>query len=72
MPFSASDLLWLLLPLAAASGWLVARLEQRRRTRQSFDLPSAYFKGLNFLLNEQPDKSIEVFIRVLEVYSDTF
>jgi lipopolysaccharide biosynthesis regulator YciM len=67
----ASDLLWLLLPLAAASGWLVARLEQKRRARQSFDLPSAYFKGLNFLLNEQPDKAIEVFIRVLEVNSDT-
>jgi lipopolysaccharide biosynthesis regulator YciM len=71
MSFSATDLLWLLLPLAAASGWLAARLEQKRRARQSFDLPSAYFKGLNFLLNEQPDKAIEVFIRVLEVNSDT-
>ena len=71
MSFSASDLLWLLLPLAAASGWLVARFEQKRHVRQSLDLPSAYFKGLNFLLNEQPDKAIEVFIRVLEVNSDT-
>lgn len=68
---NATDLLWLLLPLAAASGWYVARLEHKRRARKSFDLPSAYFKGLNFLLNEQPDKAIEVFIRVLEVNSDT-
>lgn len=68
---NATDLLWLLLPLAAASGWLVARFEQKRHARQSFDLPSAYFKGLNFLLNEQPDKAIEVFMRVLEVNSDT-
>ncbi len=68
---SATDLLWLLLPLAAASGWLVARFEQKRRVRQSLDLPSAYFKGLNFLLNEQPDKAIEVFIQVLEVNSET-
>lgn len=68
---NANDLLWLLLPLAAASGWFVARLEQKRRARQTFDLPSAYFKGLNFLLNEQPDKAIEVFIRVLEVNSET-
>ena len=68
---NATDLLWLLLPLAAASGWFVARLEQKRRARQTFDLPSAYFKGLNFLLNEQPDKAIEVFIRVLEVNSET-
>ncbi|HEY5682422.1 MAG TPA: lipopolysaccharide assembly protein LapB [Sulfuricaulis sp.] len=68
---NANDLLWLLLPLAAASGWFAARLEQKRRARQPFDLPSAYFKGLNFLLNEQPDKAIEVFIRVLEVNSET-
>lgn len=68
---NATDLLWLLLPLAAASGWLAARFEQKRHARQSFDLPSAYFKGLNFLLNEQPDKAIEVFMRVLEVNSDT-
>jgi len=71
MSFDSKDLFWLLLPLAAASGWLAARLEQKRHARQSLDLPSAYFKGLNFLLNEQPDKAIEVFIQVLEVNSDT-
>jgi lipopolysaccharide biosynthesis regulator YciM len=71
MSFDSTDLFWLLLPLAAASGWLAARLEQKRHARQSLDLPSAYFKGLNFLLNEQPDKAIEVFIQVLEVNSDT-
>jgi len=71
MSFSSQDLLWLLLPLAAASGWFAARLEHKRRDAKSLDLPSAYFKGLNFLLNEQPDKAIEVFIRVLEVNSET-
>ena len=50
----------------------MARLEQRRKEqKQSVDLPTAYFKGLNFLLNEQPDKAIEVFIQVLEVNTDT-
>lgn len=68
---SVSDLLWLLLPAAAASGWFAARLEYRRQQRQNFDLPAAYFKGLNFLLNEQPDKAIEIFIKVLEVNSET-
>lgn len=64
---AANDLLWLLLPIAAASGWWVARLDQRRhRNDAPRDLPTAYFKGLNFLLNEQPDKAIEVFIKVLE------
>ncbi len=70
MSFSAHDLLWLLLPAAAASGWFAARLEQRREAK-NLDLPSAYFKGLNFLLNEQPDKAIEIFIKVLEVNSET-
>ena len=72
MSFNVYNLLWLLLPLAAASGWLGARIEQKRRARRNaFDLPSAYFKGLNFLLNEQPDKAIEVFTQVLEVNSET-
>ncbi len=72
MTFNAYALLWLLLPLAAASGWWAARLDQRhRRARSGRDLPSAYFKGLNFLLNEQPDKAIEVFTKVLAVDSDT-
>ena len=65
------DLLWLLLPLAAASGWLIAKFDQKRQARKALDLPTAYFKGLNFLLNEEPDKAIEIFIRVLEVNSDT-
>jgi lipopolysaccharide biosynthesis regulator YciM len=68
------DPVWLLLllPLAAASGWLAARADQRKRAvRQAGDIPSAYFKGLNFLLNEQPDKAIEVFIKVLEVDTET-
>ncbi|MDO9372517.1 MAG: lipopolysaccharide assembly protein LapB [Gammaproteobacteria bacterium] len=64
--------LWLLLPVAAASGWWAARSDALRRgTRSDFNLSSHYFKGLNYLLNEQPDKAIEVFIRVLEVDNDT-
>ncbi|MDA8360541.1 MAG: lipopolysaccharide assembly protein LapB [Gammaproteobacteria bacterium] len=70
MFFSVSTLLWLLLPLAAGSGWGAGRLEQRRQSARK-DLPSAYFKGLNYLLNEQADKAIEIFIKVLEVNSET-
>ncbi len=68
------DPVWLLvlLPLAAASGWFVAKRDDiRKQTPAEFNLPSAYFTGLNFLLNEQPDKAIEVFIKVLELDSET-
>ena len=61
----------LLLPVAVLSGWYAGRRDAIKRTSQSYDLPSAYFKGLNFLLNEQPDKAIEVFIKVLEVDIET-
>jgi len=67
------DFLWLLLPLAAGSGWLVGRYGKRRResVAAADDLRSNYFKGINYLLNEQPDKAIEAFIKVLEVDSET-
>ena len=56
------DLLWLLLPVAAASGWWAARRGQRRHRvpLPCQEINTEYFRGLNFLLNEQPDKAIEV------------
>jgi len=65
------DAAWLLLllPAAAATGWYLGRRDSRRNS--AISLPSAYFQGLNFLLNEQPDKAIEVFLKMLEVDSET-
>jgi len=66
------ELLFLLLPIAALSGWLMGRRDARDAGAREFSiLSSDYFKGLNFLLNEQPDKAIEVFIHMLEVDRDT-
>jgi len=66
------DLLWLLIPLAALSGWIAAnRSNQNHADRSAPSIPDDYIKGLNFLLNEQPDKALEVFIRIVEVDSDT-
>jgi len=66
------ELLWLLVPLAAAAGWLSARGGRGKAGRCSDSiLGPEYIKGLNYLLNEQQDKAIDVFIRMLEVNSDT-
>ena len=65
---------WLvfLLPVAALSGWLSARRHYKKHlNRQQSPFDPDYFKGLNYLLNEQPDKAIDVFIRLLEVNSET-
>src|SRR3954454_21736570 len=63
---------WLLgFPLFFGLGWLAARIDIRHLLRESRALPSSYFKGLNFLLNEQPDKAIEAFIEVVKVDPET-
>lgn len=64
--------LWLLLlPVAAASGWFVAYRDYKNKDKNQSGVSSDYIKGLNYLLNEQPDKAIEVFIRMVEVDADT-
>jgi lipopolysaccharide biosynthesis regulator YciM len=63
---------WLLaLPLFFALGWLAARVDIKQLMSESRALPMSYFKGLNFLLNEQPDKAIEAFIEVVKVDPQT-
>ena len=54
--------LWWLLPIPAlffGLGWIAARIDIKHLLRESRALPLSYFRGLNFLLNEQPDKAIE-------------
>jgi len=63
---------WLLvLPLFFGLGWLAARVDLKQLLFESRALPRSYFKGLNFLLNEQPDKAIEAFIEVVKVDPET-
>jgi len=65
--------IWLLLVFAAlASAWYLGyQARQKRMTEQKINLPRDYLVGLNFLLNEEPDKAVDVFIKMLEVDSDT-
>lgn len=65
--------LWpLLLPAAAWSGWWVAsRNYSSKEGHTTNHFSREYVVGLNYLLNEQPDKAVDVFIKLLEVDSDT-
>jgi lipopolysaccharide biosynthesis regulator YciM len=69
--------LWILsLPIAAASGWFAAlksrdSLNKKHKKYKKSIIPHDYLVGLNFLLNEEHDKALNVFIRMLEVDSDT-
>ena len=63
---------WLLgFPLFFGLGWVAARIDIKQIVSESRALPRSYFTGLNFLLNEQPDKAIEAFIEVVKVDPET-
>ncbi|MEM9305353.1 MAG: lipopolysaccharide assembly protein LapB [Pseudomonadota bacterium] len=64
-------LFWLLLPVAALSGWILRGQSSRTKEVRRNQFTTNYFRGLNYLLNEQPDKAIEVFLKIAEVDSNT-
>ncbi|MDR7376101.1 lipopolysaccharide biosynthesis regulator YciM [Rhodoferax ferrireducens] len=67
------DLSWILLglPIAFVLGWLASRLDFRQLRLDNRLAPKAYFKGLNYLLNEQQDKAIDAFIEAVQKDPDT-
>lgn len=66
------ELWWLLaLPAFFAFGWIAARIDIKQLIKESRALPRSYFKGLNFLLNEQPDKAIEAFLEAARIDPET-
>jgi lipopolysaccharide assembly protein B len=67
------DLSWILLglPLAFVLGWVASRLDLRQLRIDNRQAPKAYFKGLNFLLNEQQDQAIDAFIEAVQNDPDT-
>ncbi len=65
-------LLLLLLPVAVYFGWWLARtVDRRSSSKRNQMFSNQYFQGLNYLLNEQPDKAIQVFLELAEVNQDT-
>jgi len=66
------ELWWLLgIPVFFGLGWIAARVDIRQLVSESRSLPRGYFKGLNFLLNEQPDKAIDAFIEIVRLDPET-
>lgn len=67
------DFSWVLLgfPIAFTLGWLASRLDLRQLRIENRQAPKAYFKGLNFLLNEQQDQAIDAFIEAVQNDPDT-
>lgn len=67
------DLTWILLglPVAFVLGWLASRLDLRQLRIENRQAPKAYFKGLNYLLNEQQDQAIDAFIEAVQNDPDT-
>jgi len=61
----------LVIPLFFGLGWVAARVDIRHVMEESRAVPRSYFKGLNYLLNEQPDKAIEAFLEVAKMDPDT-
>jgi lipopolysaccharide biosynthesis regulator YciM len=65
-------LLLALIPAAAWAGWVLAKSTTSRGERKrNRNFSNRYFQGLNYLLDEQPDKAIAVFIEMAEVTADT-
>ncbi|MBE1288320.1 MAG: lipopolysaccharide assembly protein LapB [Alteromonadaceae bacterium] len=66
------ELVFLLLPVTVWYGWIMGRNSVRKAQRkQSTILSRHYYKGLNFLLSDQPDKAVDTFIKMISLNNDT-
>ena len=67
------DLTWVFLglPAAFAAGWFASRFDIKQWRAETRSAPKSYFKGLNYLLNEQQDKAIDAFIEAVQQDPDT-
>lgn len=77
LPINRSSLLdfeswWLIfVPIVFGLGWIASRYDLRQMLSESRTLPNSYFKGLNFLLNEDHDKAIDAFVEVAKLDTET-
>lgn len=63
---------WLIaVPVLFGLGWIAARVDIRQMMSETRSLPDSYFKGLNFILNEDPDRAIDAFVEVAKLDPET-
>jgi lipopolysaccharide biosynthesis regulator YciM len=66
------ELLFLLLPVAAAYGWYMGRRSaQQDKQHEASRLSRDYVAGVNFLLSNQQDKAVDLFLDMLKEDSGT-
>ena len=71
MPAESTFLLAGLLFVAAALGYVFAKYGETEDDDELPDqLSSDYLKGLNYVLNEEPDRAVELFTRMAELDDD--
>lgn len=62
-----NELLFLLLPLAFYSGWKASGKNLTFGSTEKRQLPDNFVKGVNYLLNEEPDKALDLFLNRPEI-----
>jgi len=61
------EILLLLLPLVFFAGWRASRKKLIRNQKKQQQLSGHFVKGVNFLLSEEPDKALEVFLNYPDI-----
>ncbi|MCW9012899.1 MAG: lipopolysaccharide assembly protein LapB [Gammaproteobacteria bacterium] len=60
----------LLLPVAYLVGWFMSKRKNKKARRQ-LRFSNDYFQGLNYLLNDEQDKALDVFLKLVEIDWET-
>jgi len=68
--FSTAWLIYLLPLIGFLLGYLIARRRLRKQKRK-LRFSNDYFQGLNYLLNDQQDKALDIFIELVETDWET-
>lgn len=58
---SYTDLIWFLLPVAAAAGWIAARASDKRSSAALWDYTSDFHRGLKHLLSDHKEQPSDLF-----------